>query len=132
MATLLNLSLTYKKYKMKFKELQQFIDKEHNRLEILYKDQTKKDLQNPQKLIHHKRSLGRIVKLNEEVGELCEAVMCEMGLQRQIKLDKHKHSHLEDEIGDVIITTLLLAKELNVDVTKSINNKMKKINKRKY
>ena len=117
---------------MKFEELQLFIDKEHNRLEVLYQDQVKRDLENPLKLISHKRSLGRIVKLNEEIGELCEAVLCELGLQRKAKLNKYKRSQLQDELGDVIITTMLLAKELDIDVKKSIKKKIKKIEQRKY
>lgn len=39
---------------------------------------------------------------------------------------------MKDEFGDVIITTMLLAKELHIDVGNAIKKKINKIKKRKY
>lgn len=62
------------------------------------------------------RLLSRTVKLNEEVGELCEAVLAEAGQQPR----KDQVFDLEGEIADVIITTLLVAKQKNIDVNRAL------------
>lgn len=72
---------------------------------------------------HRERLLSRTVKLNEEVGELCEAILADTEQQPR----KNKDFDLESEIADVIITTLLIAKEKNIDVTTALEKKMKKI-----
>jgi len=52
------------------------------------------------------------------------------GDQRQEKLDNHDKNNLPNEFADVIITTLLLAKSMDVDIKKALINKIEKINKR--
>ncbi|MDD4902352.1 MAG: MazG nucleotide pyrophosphohydrolase domain-containing protein [Patescibacteria group bacterium] len=77
-----------------------------------------------------KRMLVRTVKLTEELGELCDEVLSFNSLQRKDKLDKHDVGNLPGEFADVIITTLLLAETMKIDIEKSLKQKMEKINKR--
>jgi len=79
-----------------------------------------------------KRILARTVKLAEEVGELCNEVLAHNSLQRKQKLDNHNKESLSEEVADVLITALLLAKSMDVDVEAAIEKKMKKINGRDY
>jgi NTP pyrophosphatase (non-canonical NTP hydrolase) len=74
--------------------------------------------------------LARTVKLGEEFGELCEEVLAYNLLQRKQKLDNCVKENLPEEFADVIITTLLLAKTMNVDVEKALEEKMQKLNHR--
>ena len=75
---------------------------------------------------HRERMLSRTVKLNEEVGELCEAVLAESNQQPR----KGKTFDLEGEIADVIITTLLIAKQKEINVNEALITKIEKIKKR--
>lgn len=77
-----------------------------------------------------KRILARTVKLTEELGELCEEVLAHNSLQRKQKLENHNKENLPEEFADVIITTLLLAKAMNIDIEQAIEKKIEKINKR--
>ncbi len=76
------------------------------------------------------KMFARTVKLNEEVGELCAEVLAFDGDQRDEKLQNSNQETLEGEFADVIITTLLLAKTMDVDVRKSLKNKIAKIKDR--
>lgn len=73
--------------------------------------------------------LAQTVKLSEETGELAEQILASQSLQR----DKGKtfdKSAVADEIADVIITTLMIARHLDVDVNEALVNKIKKIETR--
>ncbi len=106
---------------MELKELLEFIDLENKRLiEKFGKNSS----------TQQERILARTVKLTEELGELCNEVLAFNGDQRQEKLDKYDKNNLPNEFADVIITTLLLAKSMNVDVKEALTNKIEKINKR--
>ena len=74
--------------------------------------------------------LAQTVKISEELGELCSEVLAHKSLQRKQKLDNHNKKNISEEFADVIITALLLAKTMNVDIEKALENKLKKINKR--
>jgi len=78
-----------------------------------------------------KRILARTVKLNEEVGELCEQVLSYNSMQRKVKVDTHNKESLADELADVVITTFLLAKAMDMDMNKALDKKIDKIKKRK-
>ncbi len=105
---------------MDLQELIEFIDKENIRLKDHYHDHdTEKE-----KLI-----LYRAVKLGEEFGELCNEILITNSSQRKEKMVNAK-SNLEDEFADVLFTSLLLARLMDVDVEKSIRTKIEKINKR--
>ncbi len=77
-----------------------------------------------------KRILARTVKIAEEVGELCNEVLASNKLQRKEKLDGHGRKELEEEFADVLFTTLLLAKTMDIDMEKAMEEKIKKVNKR--
>jgi len=77
-----------------------------------------------------KRILVRTVKLAEELGELCDEVLSFNSMQRREKLEKHDAENLSDEFADVLITTLLLAEVMKVDVEKALKQKIKKIDRR--
>ncbi len=76
------------------------------------------------------RVFARVAKLTEEVGELSGEVLASMGSQRKEKLKDYNRSNLSDEFADVIITTLLLAKIMEVDIEDALKSKIEKINNR--
>lgn len=104
---------------MELKDLLNFIKIEDERLQkrFVYDDK-------------EKRILARTVKIAEEVGELCDEVLAFNSLQRKEKLDGHGQENLSEEFADVLFTTLLLARSMNIDIEKAIEAKMDKINKR--
>lgn len=59
------------------------------------------------------RLLERIVKLNEEVGELCEAALCEVD-ENQRKKDRE--IDFDGELADVVLCALMLSTQRNSDV----------------
>ena len=95
-----------------------------------------KQAQNNQKPKFHlysqaeKEILTKTVKLNEEVGELCNDILSVLKLQRKSKLEKFEKKNFYEEFADVIITTIQLANSAGVDIERAINDKMKKIEKR--
>lgn len=104
---------------MKFEELLKFIEIEDKRLKERLGNYTKIE-----------RILARNVKLAEELGELSNDVLAEIGDLRKEKMEKYNRNNLSNEIADVIIVTLLLAKSLDVDIKKALEEKIKKIHKR--
>ena len=104
---------------MELKQLLDFVEKENERINNRYPGLDK-----------DKMILARTVKLGEELGELCNEVLAHHGLQRQGKLEEHHEGKLLDEFADVILTTLLIAKSMNVDIEKALEKKMEKLNKR--
>lgn len=105
---------------MELKDLLKFIEIEDGRLNKYYGGYDDQE----------KRILARAVKLTEELGELCDEVLAHNSLQRKQKLDNHDKENLPEEFADVIITTLLLAKAMNVDIEKALEKKIEKINNR--
>ncbi|MDC1205555.1 hypothetical protein N8083_01770 [Candidatus Pacebacteria bacterium] len=75
---------------------------------------------------HRERTFSRTVKLTEEVGELCEAVLADANQQQR----KNKNFNLEEEIADVLITSLLIANHKNLDINQALTDKVEKIKKR--
>jgi NTP pyrophosphatase (non-canonical NTP hydrolase) len=75
-----------------------------------------------------KETFARAVKMVEEMGELFDEILNHSSLQRKEKsgLD----DNLAEEFADVLITTLLLAERMGVDIEKSLKKKIEKINKR--
>jgi len=105
---------------MKFNKLLKFIEIEDKRLKKYYGSYSDQE----------KRILSRTVKLTEELGELCDEVLAYNSIQRKKKLDSHDKKNLPEEFADVIITTLLLAKAMDVDIEKAIEKKVDIVNKR--
>jgi len=104
---------------MELKDLLEFIEIESKRLRKYYPN-----------IDEDKIILAQTVKLTEELGELCSEVLAHKSLQRKQKLDNYNKKNISEEFADVIITALLLAKTMNVDIEKALENKLKKINKR--
>lgn len=69
------------------------------------------------------RIFSRTVKLNEEVGELCEAVLYEHDTNQRAK---EKDIDLDSELADVLICTLLLAESRKQNVWDAVDIKLKK------
>ena len=105
---------------MDLKELLKFIEIEDERLKKYYGGYSDQE----------KRILARTVKLTEELGELCDEILAHNSMQRKQKLDNHNKDNLSEEFADVIITTLLLAKAMNVDIEKALERKIEKVSKR--
>lgn len=78
------------------------------------------------------RLYARMIKLSEEVGELADEVLSSQSDQRREKLDRKEKDALPDEIADVIITTLMLARSLDVDVERALERKIDKIRERMF
>ena len=72
-----------------------------------------------------------LAKLMEEIGELSEVMLTTDSLQRGEKLRKAK-KELADEFADVILVTLILAQQWDVDAKKALEKKISKIKKRIY
>ena len=79
---------------------------------------------------NEKEIFARTVKVGEEFGELCQEVLFHANLQGKHKNEKFDKDNLANEFADVIFSTLLLAKDMNIDIKKALENKMKKIEKR--
>lgn len=105
---------------MTFKDLKQFVKKEDGRLNKNF----------PNLANREKRVLARTVKLSEEVGELAAEVLTYHNWQRPSKLINRQEPNLAHEFADVIITTMLIAEELGVDIELALIDKIKKIDKR--
>lgn len=102
------------------KELLKFVEIENQRL-IKHYDNSSTEKE---------RILARTVKLTEELGELCNEILANNEDQRKEKLDKYDKENLPEEFADVFITTLLLAKTMNVDIERALEKKIEKVNKR--
>lgn len=77
-----------------------------------------------------KEILTKTVKLNEEVGELCNDVLGVLKLQRRAKMQHFDKRNIYQEFADVIITTIQLAAVAGVDIERAVNDKLKKIEER--
>ena len=74
--------------------------------------------------------LAQTVKLNEEVGELCNDILSILKMQRKSKLDSFDKRNMYEEFADVIITTMILATTAGVNVERAVSDKLKKIEER--
>lgn len=77
-----------------------------------------------------KEILTKTIKLNEEVGELCNDILSILKLQRRAKLEKFDRRNIYQEFADVIITTIQLATTTEVDIERAVSDKLKKIEQR--
>ncbi len=74
--------------------------------------------------------LIQTVKLNEEVGELCNDILSILQLQRTSKLKHFEKKNIYQEFADVLISLLQLAQYANVDVERATKEKLQVIKKR--
>lgn len=104
---------------MDFKELQSAIEEIDGHLNAKFPIDSQRE-----------KMFARTVKLNEEVGELCNEVLAFDGDQRAEKLQHSSKETLENEFADVIITTYLLAKTMKVDMSQALERKIERVRKR--
>lgn len=69
------------------------------------------------------RLFAQVIKLNEEVGELCEAILHEYDAHQR---RKEKEIDLDAELADVLITTLILAENRQKDIWSQVDKKLDK------
>ena len=77
-----------------------------------------------------KEILTRTVKLNEEVGELCNDILSILKLQRKAKLERFDKRSIYQEFADVLITLIQLAVSANVDLDRAVRDKLQTISER--
>lgn len=77
-----------------------------------------------------KEILTKTVKLNEEVGELCNDILSILRLQRKAKLERFDRRSIYQEFADVLITLMQLAVAARVDMDRAVHDKLKTINER--
>lgn len=70
------------------------------------------------------RLFSRVIKLNEEVGELCEAILSEEDKNQR---SKEKIINVDAELADILICALLLAQDRDKDVWKEVESKLEKL-----
>lgn len=75
-----------------------------------------------------KRTLLRTIKLMEEVGELCNEILHAEKAQRTSKL---QDSSIDEEMADVMVVLLMLAKNLDIDLIEATNKKVEILKTRK-
>lgn len=105
---------------MEMHELMSFINAQTERLNTRYHQE---DSQKNMVMI-------TMVKLMEEVGELSSEVLTNYGIARKEKLENHSHENLAKECADVIITALILCRRMNVDIEKTLEEKIAFLHKR--
>jgi NTP pyrophosphatase (non-canonical NTP hydrolase) len=71
--------------------------------------------------------LTKTVKLTEEVGELSNDILAVLSLQRKEKLKEFEKKNMYEEFADVILSAILLANSVGVDVERAVKEKYKKI-----
>jgi len=108
---------------IEIKELMNFIDLEDKRLREKFSH-----LYTTQK----ERIFARAIKLNEEVGELCNELLAFVGDQRNDKINNNQNisEKINEELSDVIIVALLLSKTIGVDILEGLKKKIEEINLR--
>lgn len=104
---------------MTFDELLDFIAREDARLRKRFPERDEA-----------RRTLSRAVKLSEEVGELSNEVLLSLSDQRSEKLANFDSKNVGKEVADVIITTMMLARSLGVDVPQALAGKIEIIDQR--
>ena len=75
-------------------------------------------------------TFAQVIKIGEEYGELCEQVLWDLWAQRKEKADRFSQEFLEDEMADVIYSTIRLACLMDIDIEKALKNKKEKLEKR--
>lgn len=105
---------------MDIDEINSFLDFEYERIKKLY-GKTDKELTYPM-----------MCKIVEEVGELSGEVLSLNSYQRKDKLHDNHEEDVKKELADVLLTTLLLSRNLGINPFLAIENKSKIIKERKY
>ena len=97
---------------MEIKEIMKFAEESQEKISKYY-SKSKEEL-----IPYH------ALKIGEELGELLEQVLAHQNIQRKDKaIDKKQ---IGEEVADVLLATLILAKSLNLDVESEIKRKIEK------
>lgn len=106
---------------MELSELMDFIREEKERL----------DQRDPHFKGQDKKILAGAVKLTEEVGELSDEILADFKLQREDKkYEEEDENRLAGEVADVLISTLILAHLLDLNVEQALEHKIEQIESR--
>jgi len=100
-------------------------------LEIIKNIQIKLDNKFKDSAITEKEKiLASCVKVSEEVGELSWEVLKNIWIARKEKLDKFSEESLMWEFADSILSILVLAEQMWIDINEALKMKLKKIENR--
>lgn len=99
------------------RDLQNALKSNELKLRIKFHSLTKKE----------KDILARMVKLQEEVGELSNDVLSILSLQRKSKLEEFEKSNMYEEFADVVLSVIMLANAVGVDMERAVNHKYQKL-----
>lgn len=72
--------------------------------------------------------LGQMARLTEEVGELAREVNHYYGEKKKKPTEQPKT--VEEELGDVLFVTIIMANSLGIDLTEAFDRNMNKFNQR--
>lgn len=72
--------------------------------------------------------LAQMARLTEEVGELAREVNHYYG--EKAKKNNEKIKTVQEELGDVLFVTMIMANSLDIDLTEAFNENMAKFNQR--
>lgn len=70
------------------------------------------------------RLYAQTVKLGEEFGELCDAILARDGEQRPEKLSEASDDALAAELADVALVVFILAHKLGINLPEALQKKM--------
>lgn len=99
------------------KNLQKALKSHELELRIKFHSLTKKE----------KDVLARTVKLQEEVGELANDILSILSLQRKSKLAEFEKTNMYEEFADVILSVIMLANSVGVDMERAVSHKYQKL-----
>ncbi len=99
------------------KDLQKALKQRELQLRIKFHSLTKKE----------KDILARTVKLQEEVGELSNDILSILSLQRKSKLAEFTKTNMYEEFADVVLSVMMLANAVGVDMERAVNHKYQKL-----
>lgn len=100
-------------------DLQEFVSEQYDHLAGMFPDL----YSNPEMLAY-----ASMTKLSEETGELSEAVL--ENFQRQRRTKQIESSAIPKEITDVLMVTLLLAHQFDIDINKALEEKIAQLSQR--
>ncbi len=89
-----------------------------------------KNIKNSYNLTDKEHILASALKIAEEAGELSSEILVKIWRARQKKIDHFDQDNMEWEFADVILSTLVLANMMDIDINQAIKNKIEKIKKR--
>lgn len=72
--------------------------------------------------------LSQMARLTEEIGELAREVNHEYG--EKAKKTTEQRNSVKEELGDVLIVTMIMANSMGIDLTEIFHENMKKFNQR--